>query len=483
MENNIRFRNHFSIILPNLKGLIWLLILAVLGIISGEGILEALWPLGLSAIIVLWQAILWAKTWIIIENQSLIIECNTVLSKRKNVIGIANISNVNLNQGLLAMMLGTCELKLDTNSLSTADTTDVRIVLKKHEAEALREFLLKRVENEEAKETETFIVVDEAVEPETSENIKKMNVFTLLLHGVFSTRLLYTLLAPLYIVLELTAEFDAEIDKFLSKTSDVLGLVIIAVFAWLILVAVFALIKGVVKYWDFQIERIGNELFLQYGLMSKVNYSIPVDKIQALVLKQGLLARMCKQYAVEVVNVGMNDDKQEANAFLLPYCSRAKMEQHIGELLPEFASYLELNPQKQPQSVWSLWIVRMLICIGINAVICGLMVAFASEWVWLAVAISVGILVLMFLLQLLQYGTEGTCFGEQVLLSVTGIFSRKHCYMKYEKIQHVALKQNPVSKKYKIQRGTVSLLASMTNRVQEIPYFEEEKIEFLKRKL
>ena len=36
---------------------------------------------------------------------------------------------------MLEMLLGTCKVKLDTNSMSTSDKTDVKIILKKAEAE------------------------------------------------------------------------------------------------------------------------------------------------------------------------------------------------------------------------------------------------------------------------------------------------------------------------------------------------------------
>lgn len=41
------------------------------------------------------------------------------------------------------MFLGTCKVKLDTNSMSTTDQTDVKIVLKKADAEQLKGYIMK----------------------------------------------------------------------------------------------------------------------------------------------------------------------------------------------------------------------------------------------------------------------------------------------------------------------------------------------------
>ncbi|MCB5670486.1 PH domain-containing protein, partial [Erysipelatoclostridium ramosum] len=67
----------------------------------------------------------------------------------KNTIGLKNISNVNTEQNLLEMLLGTCKVKLDTNSMSTSDKTDVKIILKKAEAEQFRLYVMKLMQGQE----------------------------------------------------------------------------------------------------------------------------------------------------------------------------------------------------------------------------------------------------------------------------------------------------------------------------------------------
>ena len=76
---------------------------------------------------------------------SIVIEQNT-LNRKKNTIGIKNISNVNTEQNLFEMLLGTYKVKLDTNSLSTADKTDVKIVLKKAQAEWFKNAVMSLME-------------------------------------------------------------------------------------------------------------------------------------------------------------------------------------------------------------------------------------------------------------------------------------------------------------------------------------------------
>ena len=83
----------------------------------------------------------WAKTYISIVDNTLIWEKNTI-NKKKKTIAVQNISNINTEQNIFEMIMGTCKVKLDTNSKSTSDTTDFKIVLKKKKAEEFKKMIM-----------------------------------------------------------------------------------------------------------------------------------------------------------------------------------------------------------------------------------------------------------------------------------------------------------------------------------------------------
>lgn len=498
MENSVKFRNHFSIVLPNLRRIIWMIILAFASAFLQEDLEEAIVTVAtwivLIVVLIVWQIIVWRKTWITVGNNSIIIERNTRISRKKNTIGIANISNVNLEQGLFAMLLGTCKLKLDTNSLSTANATDVTIVLKKKQAEELRALLMARITGEELQILENDKEADKNDQTAAVRCTDKricVDTGNILVHGIFSSRFIYAILIPLYILFEFVTEMDsADIDYFIQEVGDfaaaTIGItlfILVAVVSWMVLAMGFSLIRTAIKYWDFQIERREEKLVLQHGLTKKVNYSIPVNKIQAIVLKQSFLARVFKRYMVEVVNVGMNDDEKEAQSFLLPYCKKELLEERMRLLLPEFVDCLQLKAKRQPKQVWVVWIWSVLIYI---LIMCGMLFAaveFLPEFLGIVCSAILVLSVTILVGKWMGYKTKGTEFGEEVLLSVTGSFSRKYVYMKYANIQYITLKQNFLAKRFGIQKAVVMLLASASNQAQEIPYFSEGKIENIKKRL
>lgn len=500
MENNIRFRNHFSMVLPNVKGILWLILIAVINAFTSEDIEEVMVTAGvwgaLILVLLFYQIFIWAKTWITIGEQSIIIERNTLFSHKKNTIGIANISNVNLEQSLFGMLLGTCKLKLDTNSLSTAETTDVTIVLKKAKAEEVKRLLLRRIEGGGADAANVAAVPPKAIEAEGDTQRKapdasavasvRISTKDIILHGLYSSRFMYAIFLPLFILFELVSEFaeegdvEAIIDEVGALAAETIGLgilILTAVIAWALLATVVSLVRNAVRYWDFGIERQKTKLVLNYGLTKKVNYSIPVDKIQAIVLKQSIIARLCRRYMVEVINVGMNDDEKEAQVFLLPYSKRAVLKEQLQQLLPEFSACLEVQAERQPKSVWIVWLwsafIYILIMGGVLFGVAELAPTFFGVACGGIAVLSVAILAV----KLMSYKTKGTGLGKEVLLAVTGSFSRQYMYIKYANIQYIVLKQNFVAKRFGIQKGVAMLLASARNQAQEIPYLREEKIE------
>lgn len=488
MEKNKKFRNHFSIVFQNTKGLIMLLLMAFLSGIMGEEATEAgvniVWGLLIWVLLVIaflgWKILLWRNTWITIGQQTIIIECNTWARRKMHTIGIATVSTVNLEQNLMEMLFGTCKVRLDTNSLSTADATDVTIMLKRNKAEEVKNLILK---------------VEE--EPEEADNVVKSKRVVadggdIFLHGIFSSRFLYTLFIPLFLAFEIATELMSEetLDLLVNQVKmaaiqmKAFGLVVLLLLiGWVLLTLIISLVRNVLRYWDFQIERQEDKVVLNYGLTKKTNYSIPVDKIQAIVLKQSFLARIFKQYVVEVVNVGMDDNKEEVKGFLLPYGKREIIKGRLEQILPEFASCLELEVKRQPRSVWLVWLWPMFIYLSVViAILVGVIELAPQSFVWVRlciIAASAGVLLTIFAM----YMTKGVGLHENMLVTVTGAFARRFVYIEYRNIEYLHMKQNFIARRRGIVKGAANLLANVGNRVQEIPYCDASLLEKMKKEL
>lgn len=205
METPIRFRNHISIVAERMvRGLVFLgALLAgnlsqnLPGLLEDAGHISENLPAfaaGLAGIfvlfliLVLWQVMIWSKTYISICENTLVIERNT-MNRMKYTIAASSISNVNMEQNLFEMLIGTSKLKLDTNSLSTANKTDVQILLKTAQAEALKQHLMSMM-HQDAPAPQPEAIKEAAAMPDAPASFDSHADFgDILAHGFFSISL------------------------------------------------------------------------------------------------------------------------------------------------------------------------------------------------------------------------------------------------------------------------------------------------------
>ena len=267
-----------------------------------------------------YQLLIWAKTWIYVSEGTLVIERRT-LNRKVHTIAVRNISNINTEQNLFEMLIGTSKLKLDTNSLSTADKTDVRIVLKTSDAEAFRSYLLSLLHPDQT---------DPAEGEHDPEHLRPAGPDTydihagltdICAHGIFSISLLSVLVLAGCVLGTIGAISDTVQTGF-SGNGPVGFLVSLLLVLGIFFSALWDILRGFIQYYDFRATRAGDRILIQYGLLKKSSYTIPVDKIQALKLNQSPLARLTGRYMAEIINVGMGDEASERNSFLVLYCKK-----------------------------------------------------------------------------------------------------------------------------------------------------------------
>ena len=467
MENNSKFRNHISVIFEKVVKTAGaaILIFAVNFVSDLEEIprvSDVLLFVGVMIAFILlafaWHYIIWSRTYISIQDNALVIEKNT-FNRKKNTIGIPNISNINLEQNLFEMALGTCKLKIDTNSMTTADETDVNIVLKKKDAETFRAYLL------------GFQEAEEVVEMEASESSFAATSKEIFMHGLFSLNFsnLLIILAAIGSVLPLIHELGN-----VEETSVFESVISIVVIVWFVVGMIWKVVREFLRYLEFSIERRGDKVYLSYGIIKRVTYSIPIEKINGVRLNQTMIARIGKRYMVEVVNVGMGNDEEEQHSFFLPYAKREKIQEQLRILLPEFQIELIEAKEKQPKAVLTVWIANGTMWIGIILPLAAIAAELLNTGVGLVFVVMIVLLLYIALLRITSFMTDSLVIGEELLQVSQGHFSRYLLFVRYEKIQFLTIKQCIIAKKFGIEKGQIHLLAAMKNRIHNLPYMQEE---------
>lgn len=526
MEENKsrRFRNHISIVAEQIGGGI-LAIAAVLLVnvlqdadeLTGED-LSAVADSGflIMAVILLILAagianriFVWAKTYICIEENAVVIERGT-MNKKKNTIGIRNISNINLEQNLFEMLLGTCKVKMDTNSRSTADSTDVKIVLKKADAEWFRKEIMRKMRAAEQGAAAQRTAVQGAAVQSGMDGTEKERVEhaaagygtgaesgpavvqeegaydfraefgDIFQHGLFSINVFSLLILILGIAgtVVTVARILGRPDLMTSVLSAAAG---ITAAGAIVLSALWDTVKDFIRYYDFRAKRRGEKIYIRYGFFKKVEYTIPVDKIQALKVRQSLVARFFGRYMAEIVNVGMGDDKDEQNSFLVLYSTKEQLRERLTLLLPEFAETVDQKTEQVPGAAWAAWLGPLAVCCAAAAACGGVCVEIWPEYtafIWIGAS---AVFLLVLLGMFLKYRTDGVGADKNFLKLCHGCFGRNYISVRYRNIQYAELRQSFIARACGIQKGEIRLLASSANAVHDIPYFKGDAAEKIRR--
>lgn len=505
MRQGRRFRNHISVILEQTGAVIAAVFVLIvtqlfqsideltesdLSFITSKGFLILIGVIVLLAVSLIGQVLVWARTYISIEENAIVIEKGRV-NKKKNTIGIRNISNINLEQNLIEMLFGTCKVKLDTNSLSTADSTDVKIVLKKSDALWFQQEVTRKMEEAAGRIPATgagFGVSDGVTdvysaggEPEDYD--VRAGIADIIRHGFFSISILSVVIFLLAIVG--TAVSVAEVIGRGDLTASLAGsAAAIVAAAFIILSALWDTVKDFVRYYDFRAKRLDDKIYIKYGFFKKAEYTIPVDKIQALKIRQSFLARIGHRYMAEIVNVGMGDDKEEQHSFLVLYCTEEKLRERLFLLLPEFASSASQPVDRLPASVWAAWTIPTAVYILVvsgSALMCNELVGSKYRlYIWIVSAI---LILLLLAGMILKYRTAGVGADDRYLKIAGGYFARQYLSVQYRNIQYAEFSQNFIARACGIKKGEIYLLASSANTAHTIPYFRGDKDEFIKRKM
>jgi putative membrane protein len=234
-----------------------------------------------------------------------------VLKRQNRSIPIERVQNVQIEQNLVARVLGVAKVKIETaGSSATEGSLEYVGLSDAHEIrQAVRSF--------QHRTTDRDVQTDENGETE-SETLLSMPLPRVLLSGAFRFSLLY--IAVMFSVLELV-DPETIIQRVLRSqgridqiTNTMAANPVLTVVGTVLVAGFFGWISGILvhltRYYGFQLWLDGDKLRKRHGLFTVTEGTIPLKKVQALILRTNPLMRLFGWYELEVQTVGMNVDEQ-----------------------------------------------------------------------------------------------------------------------------------------------------------------------------
>lgn len=498
-----KFRNHPSLILEQI-GAFWGTIIFFLVLnFDFEEWKTALTDMKSSGLIVIGillaifllrtaiSAIRWYKTWITVDETSITISINT-LNQSVNTIGLKNISNVTIERNIFEMLIGTSKIKIDTDSHSTAETTDVKIILKKNKAEQLRQYLMagtnRNDENltDDGKTRSESEVRADSQEPAPVYEVY-YNIKNTIMHCIFTAPISGIVITLTGIVL-FTVFFAQQLSSGGFSMQKLAVLFSEAVSAGIILLmlffsAAYSLIKDFFKYYKFHAHRINNRIQIEFGLFKRNSYEIPINRINSIVIQKSVISRITHRSCVDLINVGIGDEKEESTRLLL-----SVNDKYLGEVLhrvlPEFDEYFQTTPGAEdirpPKAIWwkhGFGACKILAIAMIAFVVAASFHLISGVFTALYWGSAIAIICFYLIGCYFAYRADRLQLHRNYLAISSGIFAMTTQFVKYSKIQHMELMQGPLERGLNLQRGVIYILASLQQNMISIPAFDKNQME------
>ncbi|MFO7893736.1 MAG: PH domain-containing protein [Longimicrobiales bacterium] len=429
-----------------------LLLPAILGGASvGEGFgAVAQWTLVILAIPSLGFAVAqWLAFRYRLDDDELIIDSG-VLSRRRRVIPLARIQNVDLKRSALERLAGVAELRLETAS-GGGETEASLAVLHLDEALSLRAEL--RTRRARTAPQDADAEADGAMAGEDEETLLQLSVTDLVVAGATSNEagLIAAGLATLMEILNDFGGFE-RVDVWLESTlgqptelgvTDTIlvfaGLVVgFIVLGWLV-----SIVAHVVRFHGFTLTRSGNDLRREYGLFSRHHTTVPLERVQVVRIEETLLRRLLGLAALKIETAGAGPQQREnaqgggAEAYV-PITRRPDVGRLIRAVF-EDARFedVELNPVHPVSRRRSF--VRLAVPIALGATI--------AAWLDPRSAALLALLIPAWFFARAQYRARAWARTDRYAIARGGVLTRTHAIIPDRKIQTLHLRATPFQRR------------------------------------
>jgi putative membrane protein len=236
-------------------------------------------------------------------------------------------------------------------------------------------------------------------------------------------------------------------------------------------VRVLSMVWAVLKLYDFRLTRMQEDLRSEYGLLTKVTATVPMRRVQAVIITEPLLFRWCRRASVRVETAGgaggRGESRTPAREWLAPVIRREHLPRLVAEVVPGFdldaVDWHPVHPRAFRRAVKP------------GLVFIGLLALALIPW---ATAPSIALLA-AFALWLIGSTKKhvqhlGWAETDEVVLMRSGWLWRQVTLARVNKIQAVALRESPFDRRAAMASVRVDTAGAgeLSHRV-DVPYLDQ----------
>jgi putative membrane protein len=414
--------------LKSLKELI--LPLAFIFLFGGNGGSFSLWKFSFAGVFILFSLAIGVLSWLRftyrVEDGELRIESGLFV-KKKRYIPFERIQSLDLSEGVLQRPFGLVKVKVETaGSSGLKDAEAVLTAITKKEAKTIQDILTS------VKYTERVKMEDEV---EESEVIYKIKSSQLLLLASTSGGAGVVISAAIAFI----AQFDElipyekifeELRGFITSGVVFVSAIVFLVFllAWLV-----AVVGTIMKYADFTVKKVDDDLIISRGLLEKRQLTIPLNRVQGILICENIIRQPLGLASVYIESAGGSQEGDGSKALLLPIIKKKKIVALLSPFLADYHFSPDIVPA--PKRALKRYLFRNLI---IPFFIVAASLIFFRPWGYLSLLLIPVVVIWSFL----EYKDAGwNVHHQQLTLTYRGVV-KNTIFMKKNKIQSLSVSRS-----------------------------------------
>lgn len=349
-----------------------------------------------------------------------------VFTRRDREIPYHRIQNVSISRNLLHRLVGIAEVRVET---AGADETEIHLqYVSEAEARRLQETITER-KRDGAPEGPT----PPSGRPTTArgERLFTITGTELALLGVVS----FDVRTAVFIVFAATV-LDP---RTLTEVFVAVPVVALAPVAVVVLYLAMATVSGIVavtNYYGFRLDRLGEELRYERGLLRRFGGSIPLEKIQSLTVDENVLARWIGYASLVIETAGFSPGETSGSQTAVPLARTGR----VYDLARTVEAFEAPSFERPPKRARERYVVRYgLVVLAATATayaIDALGVYPVEAWYWVLAA-----LVPVPVAAHLKWRNLGYALQDDHVITRAGFWNRRTHVVPYHRVQTVFQRQ------------------------------------------
>ena len=293
-----------------------------------------------------------------------------VLFRKNSIVDYKRMHAINKKQNIIQRLFGLAVLTVDSGSANTSASAEIVIYETGAEVDRLLAELKARKNGETV---ETAAPAEEVIAADSGDLVfssgKKL-VYSLLNIGsallTTLTVILLALITYFCLVPVLYKLFKAELFYALvtALVIALIGTVCISLFTFLV-----SILQSFVGYHNFRIKKNATDLEISYGLLTRHTNTFGFDRIQGVVIRQGIIQRLFGYATLNLEVIGYQEGGDEGNnngvasvGILLPLCHIGEVESILSSILSPYVPLEKSVSAKKyfPFISWSMLLIGVI---------------------------------------------------------------------------------------------------------------------------